>query len=59
MVCEVIEGDIIQVEVKFENKLGNVVEGNTKLPVIQRELPKQVALTTAMLAHLNCSFSLY
>jgi len=59
VVCEVIEGDITQVEVKSQDKLGNVVEGKTKLSVIQRELPKQVSVTNATLAHLNCCFSLY
>ncbi|KAJ8439857.1 hypothetical protein Cgig2_003923 [Carnegiea gigantea] len=44
VVCEVIEGDITQVEVKFQDELGNAFEGKTKLPVIQRELPKQASL---------------
>lgn len=39
-----IEGDITQMEVKFQDKLGNVVVGKTELPVIQRELPKQASI---------------
>lgn len=42
VVCEVVEGDITQLVVQFQDKLGNVVEGNTQLPVVKRELPKQV-----------------
>jgi len=42
VVCEVVEGDISQLQVKFIDKLGNVVEGNTQTPVIHRELPKEV-----------------
>lgn len=36
------EGDISKVEVRFEDKLGNACEGNTRLDLIRRELPKQV-----------------
>ncbi|KAL9688022.1 hypothetical protein QQ045_032434 [Rhodiola kirilowii] len=42
VVCEVVEGDITQLVIKFEDKLGNVVEGNTNLAVVRRELPKQL-----------------
>ncbi|XP_077251179.1 translocon at the outer envelope membrane of chloroplasts 75-III [Tasmannia lanceolata] len=40
VVCEVVEGDITQMVVQFQDKLGNVCEGNTELPVVWRELPK-------------------
>ncbi|CAK9187872.1 unnamed protein product [Ilex paraguariensis] len=42
VVCEVVEGDITQLVIQFQDKLGNVCEGNTQLPVIKRELPKQL-----------------
>jgi hypothetical protein len=42
VVCEVVEGDITQLVIQYQDKLGNVVEGNTQLPVVKRELPKQV-----------------
>lgn len=42
VVCEVVEGDISQLSVQFLDKLGNVVEGNTQVPVIYRELPQEV-----------------
>ncbi|XP_030537608.2 protein TOC75-3, chloroplastic [Rhodamnia argentea] len=42
VVCEVVEGDITQLVIQFQDKLGNVVEGNTQTPVIRRELPKQL-----------------
>ncbi|KDP42219.1 hypothetical protein JCGZ_02949 [Jatropha curcas] len=42
VVCEVVEGDITQMVIQFQDKLGNVVEGNTQLPVVKRELPKQL-----------------
>ncbi|KAJ6702063.1 SORTING AND ASSEMBLY MACHINERY SAMM50 PROTEIN FAMILY MEMBER, partial [Salix koriyanagi] len=41
VVCEVVEGDITQLVIQYQDKLGNVVEGNTQLPVVKRELPKQ------------------
>ena len=44
VVCEVVEGDITQLDIQFQAKLGNVVEGNTQVPVIQRELPRQVSI---------------
>jgi len=44
VVCEVVEGDITQLNIQFLDKLGNVVEGNTENPVVQRELPKQVCM---------------
>ncbi|KAL7113916.1 hypothetical protein ACP275_04G088800 [Erythranthe tilingii] len=40
VVCEVVEGDITQLVIQFQDKLGNVCEGNTQFPVIKRELPK-------------------
>ncbi|MBA0847753.1 hypothetical protein Goshw_022720 [Gossypium schwendimanii] len=42
VVCEVVEGDITQLVIQFQDKLGNVVEGNTQLPVVRRELPRQL-----------------
>jgi IAP75 family protein translocase len=42
IVCEVVEGDITQVVIQFQDKLGNVVEGNTQFGVVRRELPKQL-----------------
>lgn len=42
VVCEVVEGDITQLVIQFQDKLGNVVEGNTQLAVVRRELPKQL-----------------
>ncbi|KAI4334555.1 hypothetical protein L6164_019233 [Bauhinia variegata] len=42
VVCEVVEGDITQLVIQFQDKLGNVVEGNTQVPVVQRELPRQL-----------------
>ncbi|KAH7542412.1 hypothetical protein FEM48_Zijuj02G0070700 [Ziziphus jujuba var. spinosa] len=42
VVCEVVEGDITQLLIQFQDKLGNVVEGNTQIPVVQRELPRQL-----------------
>ncbi|KAE9588160.1 putative chloroplast envelope protein translocase, IAP75 [Lupinus albus] len=41
VVCEVVEGDITQLVIQFQDKLGNVVEGNTQVPVVRRELPRQ------------------
>ncbi|KAL6999554.1 hypothetical protein U1Q18_000714 [Sarracenia purpurea var. burkii] len=41
VVCEVVEGDVTQLVVQFQDKLGNVCEGNTQLAVVRRELPKQ------------------
>uniref|UniRef100_M8C4H1 Protein TOC75, chloroplastic n=1 Tax=Aegilops tauschii TaxID=37682 RepID=M8C4H1_AEGTA len=42
VVCEVVEGDITKVEYQFQDKLGNFVEGNTQIPIIDRELPQQL-----------------
>ncbi|KAF9614226.1 hypothetical protein IFM89_016071 [Coptis chinensis] len=42
VVCEVVEGDITELVVQFQDKLGNVCEGNTQLPVVRRELPNQL-----------------
>ncbi|OEL37019.1 Protein TOC75, chloroplastic [Dichanthelium oligosanthes] len=41
LACQVLEGDITKVEYQFLDKLGNVVDGNTRIPVIERELPQQ------------------
>ncbi|XWS71662.1 hypothetical protein CRYUN_Cryun03dG0157600 [Craigia yunnanensis] len=42
VVSEVVEGDITQLVIQFQDKLGNVVERNTQLPVVRRELPRQL-----------------
>ncbi|KAF6150299.1 hypothetical protein GIB67_033998 [Kingdonia uniflora] len=42
VVCEVVEGDITKLDIQFQDKLGNICEGNTNLAVIRRELPKQL-----------------
>ncbi|KAJ0870834.1 putative bacterial surface antigen (D15), surface antigen D15 [Helianthus annuus] len=42
VVCEVVEGDITRVVIQFQDKLGNVCEGNTAIGVVKRELPKQL-----------------
>jgi hypothetical protein len=42
IVLEVAEGDITKVEYQFHDKLDNIVEGNTNIAVIDRELPQQV-----------------
>uniref|UniRef100_A0A3Q7HX94 Uncharacterized protein n=1 Tax=Solanum lycopersicum TaxID=4081 RepID=A0A3Q7HX94_SOLLC len=42
VVCEVVEGDITQMVIQFQDKLGNVCEGNTQYPVVRRELPRQL-----------------
>ncbi|KAJ8478850.1 hypothetical protein OPV22_022577 [Ensete ventricosum] len=42
VVCEVVEGDITQLEIQFLDKLGNLCEGNTQVAVIRRELPRQL-----------------
>ncbi|KAL6656827.1 hypothetical protein ACP70R_004607 [Stipagrostis hirtigluma subsp. patula] len=42
IVCEVVEGDITKVEYQFQDKLDNIVEGNTSIAVIDRELPQQL-----------------
>ncbi|VVB04637.1 unnamed protein product [Arabis nemorensis] len=42
LVCEVVEGDITRLDVKFRDKLGNVVEGHTQIPVVHKEIPKQL-----------------
>ncbi|OVA17813.1 Bacterial surface antigen (D15) [Macleaya cordata] len=42
VVCEVVEGDITKLEIQFQDKLGNVCEGNTQMGIIRRELPKQL-----------------
>ncbi|RAL43294.1 unnamed protein product [Cuscuta campestris] len=42
VVCEVVEGDITQLAIQFQDKLGNICEGNTQLDVVKREIPKQL-----------------
>ncbi|TVU02213.1 hypothetical protein EJB05_52309, partial [Eragrostis curvula] len=42
VVCEVVEGSITKLEYQFQDKLGNIVEGNTRIPVIDREVPEQL-----------------
>lgn len=42
VVLEVLEGDITRVEYQWQDKLGNIVEGNTHVAVVDRELPQQV-----------------
>ncbi|XP_008803105.2 protein TOC75-3, chloroplastic-like [Phoenix dactylifera] len=42
VVCEVVEGDVTQLVLQFQDKLGNVCEGNTQLAVVRREMPKQL-----------------
>ncbi|XP_023920680.2 protein TOC75-3, chloroplastic [Quercus suber] len=42
VVCEVVEGDITQSNIQFLDKLGNVVEGNTQVAVVKREMPRQL-----------------
>ncbi|CAL9094133.1 unnamed protein product, partial [Musa acuminata var. zebrina] len=42
VVCEVVEGDITQLNIQFLDKLGNLCEGNTQPAVIRRELPRQL-----------------
>ncbi|KAG2561269.1 hypothetical protein PVAP13_8KG150000 [Panicum virgatum] len=42
LACEVQEGDITGVEYRFVDELGNAVDGHTRIPVIERELPQQL-----------------
>ncbi|KAL6962289.1 putative translocon at the outer envelope membrane of chloroplasts 75-III [Sarracenia purpurea var. burkii] len=35
VVCEVVEGDVTQLMVQFQDKLRNVCEGNTQLAVVR------------------------
>ncbi|GJN16230.1 hypothetical protein PR202_gb03274 [Eleusine coracana subsp. coracana] len=44
VVCEVVEGGITKLEYQFLDKLGNVVEGNTRIPLIDREVPQQASI---------------
>ncbi|EFJ06295.1 hypothetical protein SELMODRAFT_430784 [Selaginella moellendorffii] len=43
IVCEVVEGDITDVQIMFQDKMGLPVEGNTQVPIIERELPSQLS----------------
>lgn len=54
VVCEVVEGDITQMVVQFQDKLGNVCEGSTQLPVVYRELPKQVFWFSFLMHQFAC-----
>ena len=42
IICEVVEGDITDVIVQFQDKMGLTCEGNTDLRIVERELPDQV-----------------
>ncbi|XP_057815739.2 protein TOC75, chloroplastic [Cryptomeria japonica] len=42
IICEVIEGDITKVDIQFQDKMGNLCEGNTSTAVIIRELPDEL-----------------
>ncbi|KAK4440894.1 protein TOC75-3, chloroplastic [Sesamum alatum] len=42
VVCEVVEGDITQLVIQFQDKLGNICKGKTHFGVIERELPMQL-----------------
>jgi hypothetical protein len=53
VVCEVVEGDITKVEYQFQDKLGNIVEGNTQLAIIDRELPQQVYQLQPLAEHVT------
>jgi outer membrane protein assembly factor BamA len=50
VVCEVVEGDITKLDIQFLDKLGNVCEGNTQLPIIYREMPPQVCFMLLFLS---------
>lgn len=52
VVCEVVEGDITQLVIQFQDKLGNVCEGNTQLAVVRRELPRKVSNALFYFIHL-------
>ena len=53
LVCEVSEGDITRLVIQFQDKLGYVVEGHTQIPIIHREIPKQVLYIYSILQCLN------
>ncbi|CAL5085968.1 unnamed protein product [Urochloa decumbens] len=42
IVCEAVEGDITRLEYQFQDKLDNIIEGNTHIAVVDRELPQQL-----------------
>lgn len=44
VVCEVVEGDITQLQIQFQDRLGFPSIGHTQQKIIQRELPDQVSL---------------
>ncbi|KAL6868334.1 hypothetical protein ACP4OV_015179 [Aristida adscensionis] len=58
VVCEVAEGEITGVEYQFEDKLGNVVQGSTRIPLIERLRPGQIYNTGAEKQALKCISSL-
>ncbi|KAH9295026.1 hypothetical protein KI387_038614, partial [Taxus chinensis] len=41
IICEVVQGDITKVDIQFQDKMGNLCEGNTKQELIIRELPDE------------------
>eukprot|EP00249_Psilotum_nudum_P007448 c20564_g1_i1 orf=226-2583(+) len=42
VVCEVVEGDITELVVQFQDKIGMTCEGNTRKEIVDRELPRQL-----------------
>ncbi|KAG0606632.1 hypothetical protein M758_9G156800 [Ceratodon purpureus] len=42
VVCEVVEGDITQLQIQFQDRLGFPSIGHTQKKIIQRELPEQL-----------------
>ncbi|KAL0730410.1 hypothetical protein Bca4012_026503 [Brassica carinata] len=44
VVCEVVEGDITQLIIQFQDKLGNVDEGNTQVPDVRKALKVLIRL---------------
>lgn len=50
VVCEVVEGDITQVQIQFQDKLGFPAIGFTQKKIIQRELPDQVSMYPCSIA---------
>lgn len=42
IVCEIVEGDITQLVVQYQDKMGLSCEGNTDMRIVERELPEQL-----------------
>ena len=42
LIFEVMEGDITQLVIQFQDKLGNVAEGNTQILVVRIQIPRHV-----------------